>query len=166
MFSDCSSLLTIPPLNTSYATRTDGMFYNCTNLRIVPRLDTSYANRMDYMFSGCTSLQTIELLDMSSVGTTVSMFEECSNLSYIRLKGKLNVGLIINQTTLLDYDSVKSILTAASNTTNTDMKTLNFNSTQTDQNGELAGLVATCTSKGWRIYGLTLNWNRNFDILL
>ena len=157
MFSDCSSLLTIPPLNIPFVTRMDSMFSNCTNLRIVPRLDTSYATRMDYMFSGCTSLQTIELLDMSNVGITISMFEGCSSLSYIRLKGKLNVGLIISQTTLLDYDSVKSILTAASKTTDTKSKNLDFNSTLTDQNGELAGLVSTCTSKGWTVSGLTLN---------
>ena len=157
MFSDCSSLLTIPPLNIPFVTRMDSMFSNCTNLRIVPRLDTSYATRMDYMFSGCTSLQTIELLDMSNVGVTISMFNDCTNLSYIRLKGKLNVGLIISQTTLLDYDSVKSILTAASKTTDTKSKNLNFNSTQTDQNGELANLVSTCTSKGWTVSGLTLN---------
>ena len=57
-----------------------------------------------------------------------------------------------------DYDSVKSILTAASNTTNTNSKTLSFRPIMvTDQNGELAALVSTCTSKGWTIDNLTLN---------
>ena len=69
----------------------------------------------------------------------------------------MNVSLSLTQSSKLDYDSVKSILTAASNTTNTNSKTLSFNSTQTDQNGELAALVSTCTSKGWTINGLTLN---------
>ena len=103
------------------------------------------------------SIGRIEGLDMSSVTNTYGMFDYCSKLSYIRLNGSLNVSLNISSTSLLDYDSVKSILTAASNTTNTNSKTLSFNSTQTDQNGELAALVSTCTSKGWTINGLTLN---------
>ena len=45
---------------------------------------------------------------------------------------------------------------AADRTDNTDAKELAFNRTMTDQNGELATLVASCTSKGWTITGLTL----------
>ena len=135
------------------------LFKDCTALVTSPALQAETLSNYCYgeMFSGCTSLQTIESLDMSNVGVTISMFSDCTSLSYIRLKGKLNVGLIINQTTLLDYDSVKSILTAASKTTDTKTKNLNFNSTQTDQNGELASLISTCTSKGWTVSGLTLN---------
>ena len=94
---------------------------------------------------------------MSRVSSALQTFDECSSLKYLRLTGSLNISLDISYTTLLDYDSVKSILTAASNTTNTNRKTLEFNSTLTDQNGELAGLVSTCTGKGWTVSGLTLN---------
>ena len=124
--------------------------------------DTSNVTNMGGMFYECNELQNIESLDMSSVTETTAdgwadMFYNCYKLSSIRLVGSLNVSLNISYTALLDYDSVKSILTAASNTTNTDSKELTFSSTLTDQNGELAGLVATCTTKGWTVSGLTLN---------
>ena len=184
MFSSCSSLKSIPELDTSNVTSMNSMFNSCGSLRSIPKLDTSNVEDMYYMFHECRSLkfisqldtskvtnmeqmfygwftpndlERIEGLDMSSATKTDSMFGGCSNLSYIRLKGSLNVGLDISVTSKLDYDSVKSVLTAASNTVNTDSKTLSFNSTLTDQNGELAALVSTCTSKGWTINGLTLN---------
>ena len=157
LFNNCTSLQTIPPLNTSSATKTDHMFQSCTLLRYVPQLDTSKVTYMYQMFYSCSNLTRIEGLDLSRASDASNMFVYCSKLSYIRLNGSLNVSFSISDTSILDYDSVKSILTAASNTTNTDRKTLSFNSTMTDQNGELAGLVATCTSKGWTVSGLTLN---------
>ena len=160
MFYECRSLEFISQLDTSKVTNMNNMFYECKSLKIIPQLDTSKVTNMEQMFYGWftpNDLKRIEGLDMSSATKTDSMFGGCSNLSYIRLNGSLNVGLDISTTSKLDYDSVKSVLTAASNTVNTDSKTLSFNSTQTDQNGELATLVSTCTSKGWTINGLTLN---------
>ena len=180
MFRSCSSLKTVPLLDTSSVTDMGGMFIECYSLQAIPQLDTSKVTDMNsmfsygyitevpeldtskvtdmgYMFCYCSKLKTIKSLDMSNVTITNFTFTGCSNLSYIRLNGSLNVGLDISDTSKLDYDSVKSVLTAASNTVNTDSKTLKFKSTQTDQNGELAGLVSTCTSKGWTIKGLTLN---------
>ena len=163
MFYDCGSLQSIPQLDTSKVTNMNSMFKYCNSLQTIPPLDTSKVINMTSTFTNCSSLQTIQQLDMTNVTVVSSIywnsgiFDGCSNLSYIRLVGSLNVGLSISATSKLDYDSVKSILTAASNTTNTDSKTLKFNSTQTDQNGELAALVSTCTSKGWTIEGLTLN---------
>ena len=157
MFDGCYSLQAVPPLDTSKVTNISEMFNACSSLQTIPQLDTSNVTNMDRMFYKCKSLQTISLLDMSKVSSAIQTFDECSNLKYLRLTGSLNVSLNISSTSLLDYDSVKSILTAASNTTNTKSKTLSFNSTLTDKNGELAGLVSTCTSKGWTVSGLTLN---------
>ena len=179
MFSNCFSLQSIPQLNTSKVTSMDSMFYFCNSLRTIPQLDTSKVTSMSWMFHA-SSIQTlpqldtskaedmsymlyycpitrIEGLDMSSLLNADGILEGCDKLSYIRLNGSLNVSLNISSTSLLDYDSVKSILTAASNTTNTDSKELTFNSTLTDQNGELASLVSACTAKGWTVSGLTLN---------
>ena len=160
MFQDCKSLESIPQLATSNVTNMVHMFRSCNSLKSIPQLNTSNATNMSYMFSGWYNtmyLERVEGLDMSSATSTYDMFSYCSKLSYIRLNGSLNTNLDISATSLLDYDSVKSVLTAASNTTNTNSKTLKFKSTQTDQNGELAALVSTCTSKGWTINGLTLN---------
>ena len=164
MFSGCTNLHTIPPINVSQVDYTRYMFQNCTNLTTIPRLDTANAGYMDYMFSGCTSLSTVEGIDFSGLtseltklfGTSTSM----PNLKRFIVNGKINVSIKDNNSikalTAIDYDSVKSILAAADRTDNTNAKTLAFNRTMTDQNGELAALVSSCTSKGWTISGLTL----------
>ena len=82
------------------------------------------------------------------------------NLTRFIVNGKINVSISDNKSikalTAIDYDSVKSILAAANRTDNTDAKELAFNRTMTDQNGELAALVASCSTKGWTITGLKL----------
>ena len=180
MFFNCCSLQSIPQLDTSNVTDMSLMFYNCFSLQSIPQLDTSKVTNMNMTFAYCHSLQSIPLLDtskvtdmqymfhydnitriegldMSSVTATDEMLGGCSKLSYLRLNGSLNVSLNMLSSSKLDYDSVKSVLTAASNTTNTNSKELGFNLTLTDQNGELAGLVSACTAKGWTVNGLTLN---------
>ena len=86
---------------------------------------------------------------------TILIEKKTKNTNKIK---SINVDQLIFQfSPALTYESVKSILTACSNTTNTNSKTLKFGRTLTDQNGELAALVATCNTKGWTISGLTLN---------
>jgi type IV secretory pathway component VirB8 len=85
------------------------------------------------------------------------MFNNCGSLENITFTGSINKNIDFNYSTKLTYESVKSILTACSNTTNTNSKTVTFKRTLTDQNGELLALVESCTSKGWTISGLTLN---------
>ena len=157
MFDSCYSLQAVPPLDTSKVTNMSEMFNVCSSLQTIPLLDTSNVMNMDRMFYKCKSLQTISLLDMSRVSSALQTFDECSNLKYLRLTGILKTSINLSNSLYLDYDSVKSVLTAASKKTNTDSKTLSFNISIKDQNGELAALVATCTSKGWTVSGLTLN---------
>ena len=157
MFDGCGSLQAVPPLDTSKVTNMSEMFIACSSLQTIPQLDTSKVTNMDRMFYKCKSLQTISPLDMSKVSSAIQTFDECSNLKYLRLTGSLNTNLDISYSTLLDYDSVKSILTAASKKTNTSSKTLSFNISIKDQGGELAGLVSACTAKNWTVSGLTLN---------
>ena len=83
-----------------------------------------------------------------------------SNITHFIVNGKINVSISdeksIKALKNIDYDSVKSILAAADRTDNTKAKKLAFDRTITDQNGELAALVSSCTSKGWTITGLTI----------
>ena len=165
MFKGCTSLTTIPSLDTSNATDLDTMFSDCTNLKIIPRLDTSKATDLKSMLSGCPSLTTVEGIDFSGLTSNLIEFFGTSsiripNLTRFIVNGKINVSISdnysIKKLIAIDYDSVKSILAAADRTDNTNAKSLAFNRTMTDQNGELAALVASCTSKGWTISGLTL----------
>ena len=94
MFSNCSSLTTIPPLNTSKATTMNNMFNGCTNLTSIPQLDTSNVTNMDYMFYNCTKLTTIPLLNTSNVTTMSSMFRDCTILTTIPPLNTSNVTIM------------------------------------------------------------------------
>lgn len=119
---------------------------------------------MGFMFDRCYDLTTVEGIDFSGLTSNLTnLFGYTSNITNLTrfiVNGKINVSISdnysISKLTAIDYDSVKSILAAADRTDNTNAKTLTFNRTMTDQNGELAALVSSCTSKGWTITGLTL----------
>ena len=165
MFCGCQKLTTIPLLDTSNVTNIGSMFSNCGSLTTIPQLNTSKVTYMNYLFSGCPSLTTVEGIDFSGLTSNLTYLfgynvSSMSNLTHFIVNGKINVSISDNNSiktlTAIDYDSVKSILAAADRTDNTNAKELAFNRTMTDQNGELAALVASCTSKGWTITGLTL----------
>ena len=164
MFQGCTYLKTIPPLDTSNATNMEWLFSGCTYLKTIPPLDTSNVTDMGSMLGSCSNLTTVGGIDFSSLKSNdPKLFGWSSNMpNLIRfiVNGKINVSITNNDgikaLSKIDYDSVKSILEAANRTDNTNAKTLAFNRTMTDQNGELAALVASCSTKGWTITGLTL----------
>ena len=83
MFFGCSSLTTVPALDTSSGKNFSNMFYGCTSLTTVPALDTSSGGDFSYMFFGCSSLTSIPALDTSSGGSFSYMFYGCSRLQTI-----------------------------------------------------------------------------------
>ena len=164
MFSQCSSLTTIPQIDLSSVTNASYMFNGCSKLTTIPRLDTSKATNINSIFRYCSKLTIVEGFDFSGLTSSpANLFgytSDMSTLTHFIVNGKINVSISdnygIKALTAIDYDSVKSILAAADRTDNTNAKELAFNRTMTDQNGELAALVSSCTSKGWTISGLTL----------
>lgn len=163
-FSGCRSLTTIPQLNFSSAGDISYLFSGCSGLTTIPQLNTSNAYNMEGLFNGCKNLTTVEGIDFSGLTSELSNLigrkTNMSKLTRFIVNGNINVSIPnknnFEKLTAIDYDSVKSILAAADRTNNTDAKTLAFNRTMTDQNGELAALVASCSTKGWTITGLTL----------
>ena len=150
-------------LDFSNVTGMAEMFYG-SYIEYIPRLDTSKAKSMRRMFAHCPLLTTVEGIDFS--GLTEDLIElfgtsgaSMLNLTRFIVNGKINVSISDNNgikaLTRIDYDSVKSILEAASRTDNTNAKTLAFNLEISDPNRELTALVSSCTSKGWTITGLT-----------
>ena len=91
MFQYCSSLQTIPQLDTSNVTTMNDMFYECRSLQKIPLLNTSSVTNMNSMFVNCSSLQTIPLLNTSNVTTMNNMFSSCSSLQTIPLLNTSNV---------------------------------------------------------------------------
>lgn len=156
MFKQCQVLTTIPPLDVSNGKYFGSMFDNCYKLSTVSPLDTSKGTSFNYMFSSCYDLRTISSLNLSKGDDFGAMFFQCNVLTDITLVGSVSATIDFSPCSKLSYNSIKSILTACSNTTNTNSKTVSFSRTIADQNNELTNLVASCTEKGWTVTGLTL----------
>ena len=153
MFRYCSALQSFSG-DFSASTDTNYMFSNCSALQSFSG-DFSLSTNTSYMFYNCYALQSFSG-DFSASTNTREMFSSCSALQDVTLSGSINASVSFTSSSKLTYDSVKSILTAASNTTNTNSKTLSFEITMTDKDSELANLVSTCTEKGWTVSGLTI----------
>ena len=80
MYEGCSSLTSIPQMNTSKVTSMASMFNNCKSLTTVPLMNTSKVTSMSYMFNDCTSLTTVPQIDTSNVTDMSCMFKGCSKL--------------------------------------------------------------------------------------
>ena len=96
MFSDCSSLTSVPLFDTSNVTNMSYMFYRCSSLTSVPLFDTSKVTNMNSMFSDCSSLTSVPLFDTSNVTNMISMFYYCSSLTSVPLFDTSNVTNMIN----------------------------------------------------------------------
>ena len=120
MFYGCSSLTTIPFIDTSHIQQLSGtnnnssyMFYNCFSLTSIPNLDMKNSTYTGYMFYNCSSLITMPITDFSHSSSTTYMFNKCSKLE--------NISLNIPQSTSLEYmfaecTSIKSINLTLSST--------------------------------------------------
>ena len=90
MFRDCTSLQTIPLLNTANGTNFSLLFYNCVSLKTIPLLNTANGTNFSSMFNICTSLQTIPLLNTASGTNFSNMFLSCPSLQTIPLLNTAN----------------------------------------------------------------------------
>ena len=91
MFLACSSLQTVPLLNTANGVTFSSMFSNCSSLQTVPLLNTANGTKFNNMFSGCNSLQTVPLLNTSKATSLASMFRTCISLQTVPLFNTENV---------------------------------------------------------------------------
>jgi hypothetical protein len=82
-FSGCSSLRTIPLLDTHSATYFGSMFASCISLQAVPAINTSAGTVFTSMFNGCRSLQSAPAIDLSRGTTFTTMFNSCSQLETV-----------------------------------------------------------------------------------
>ena len=159
MFNGCRSLSTIPEIDVSKGYTFERMFCGCNSLVNIGKLHTIMGSNFTCMFCGCHKLETISLINISNTDDKINlldMFEGCSKLKNITFEGSINADISFYYTKILTYNSIKSILTACAATTNTNAKTIVFNQSIKDQNNELTNLVASCTSKGWTVSGLTI----------
>ena len=81
MFDGCTSLTSVPDMDTSQVTNMSWMFYECSSLTSVPDLDTAQVTTMERMFSYCSSLTHVPYMDTAQVTNMKDMFSYCSSLT-------------------------------------------------------------------------------------
>ena len=155
MFQGCSYLSGDIEIDTSNAEDCYDMFYQ-TDLINIRLTSTSKCSKFDFMFYSCQKVKTISTLDITLASSISQMFTYCYKLVDVVFEGSINTTIDFDTCTKLSYNSIKSILTACSNTTNTNAKRVSFSITIQDQNNELTNLVTQCTEKGWQVTGLAL----------
>ena len=161
MFSYNSNIKYIYGINMDNATSMVDICHGCSNLEVFNGIRCNKTSELstvgcEQMFWNCGKLHTINFLDISKTRSAFRAFTNCYELQNITFEESINGSTDFGSCTKLTYDSVKSILTACSNKVSEGARTLTFNISIADQNGELAELVAICNTKEWTINGLTL----------
>ena len=149
MFSYCRSLTTIPALDTSNVTNINSMFYWCRSLTTIPALDTSNVTNMDSIFYGCISLYSIPLIDTSNVTTMFGVVYGCSSLTY--LGGFKNLHISVNSNFLDQCPNltVESLMNVINNLATVSGQTLKFGNVNLSK--LTAEQKAIATNKGWTL---------------
>jgi len=83
LFYACTSLKSVPKIDTSETENFSFMFYRCNSLTSVPELDTSKGRLFTSMFQGCKLITTISKLDTSKATVLSSTFAGCTSLTTI-----------------------------------------------------------------------------------
>ena len=128
------------------------MFYGCTSLTSIPQLDTSNVTSMMYMFYGCTSLTSIPELDATSVTSISGIFDYVSG-NYYALKdfGGLK-NLKVGDTNFIKYCrnlTVESLMNIINKLDTVSGQTLSFGQTNLDK--LTPEQIAVATAKGWTL---------------
>ena len=100
------------------------MFSNCTSLIEIPELNTKNVTAMGSMFNECSSLETIRGLDMRSCTSTWNTFVGCSNLKNATITNIIT-DIKISSCSNLTLDSLLKIIYELHINTATKAKTLN-----------------------------------------
>ena len=144
MFINCSSLQSVPLLNTASGTNFTSMFSGCNSLQSVPLINTAAGTNFSSMFINCSSLQSIPLLNTAAGTNFTSMFNGCTSLE----KGALS-GTGAN----ISYTGAK-LSAAALNAIYTNLGTVTSKTiTVTNNWGNATDNPSIATAKGWTVTG-------------
>lgn len=134
------------PNVTSSVNNMQYMFYQCSSLTSIPKLNTSKVTNMNSMFISCSKLTTIPQFDTSKVTNMTNMFYDCSSLESILMTG-MSVNFNISPSTKFTREALVTILNNLATVTST--KKLTMGSTNlaklTDEDKAIA------TNKGWTL---------------
>ena len=148
MFNSCTSLTSVPNMDTSYVNDMYWMFYGCSLLSTIPEIATSNVNTMERMFEGCSSLTSIPEMMASNVTNATDMLHRCTNLTdlggFVGLKCTLNLSYCPK----LTHDSLMAVIDKAADVT-ASPATLMLGSTHLAKLTDAEKGIAT--SKGWTL---------------
>ena len=148
MFNGCTSLTTIPEMDTSYVNDMYCMFQNCKSLSTIPPMDTSQVTTMRSMFLFCDSLTSVSEMNTSIVTDMVDMFLGCESLTdlggFVGLKCTLNLSYCPK----LTHGSLMAVINKAADVT-TSPATIILGSTNLAKLNDAEKAIAT--SKGWTL---------------
>ena len=99
IFTNCSSLKTVPLFNTQSVTSMASMFFGCPSLQTVPLFNTQNVTSMASMFNSCSSLQTVPLFNTQNVTSMFNMFFGCASLQTVPA---FNTTSVTNQTSMFN----------------------------------------------------------------
>ena len=160
MFKGAKLIKRVPDFDFSSISSAAHIFQECAELKEVTNLDFSNVMNMSNAFQDCITLETVKLSIPKCVEYAAqSIFSGCSILKNIEIEGALNTSINLYNSSQLTYESIKSLFTAASQSTysGTELKTLTFNQSITDQNKELTNLLVVMTDHKWVVNGLSIN---------
>ena len=125
------------------------MFSDCSSLISAPEMDTSNViSEANMMFRGCSNLQNIPEYDFRFITSTTLMLYYCGNLKNLGGFVGLKVSTDFSSSPLLTHESLMNVITKAADVT-ANPQTLAFGSTNlaklTDEEKAIA------ISKGWTL---------------
>lgn len=148
MFNGCTSLTSVPNMDTSYVNDMYYMFYGCSSLTTIPEIATSNVNTMERMFEGCSSLTSIPEMMASNVTNATDMLHRCTNLTdlggFVGLKCTLNLSYCPK----LTHDSLMAVIDKAADVT-ASPATLILGANNIAKLTDAEKAIAT--SKGWTL---------------
>ena len=145
MFNGCTSLTSIPALNTAAGMNFSSMFNSCYSLTSIPALNTAAGTSFAYMFNNCTSLTSIPALNTAAGTSFTYMFNNCTSLTSVELTGckySVSVASCLLSGTALDtlYTSLGTAAASQSITV-------------TGNYGTPTDTPSIATAKGWTVVG-------------
>ena len=141
MFNTCTSLVSIPQLDTQKVTDMSDMFYGCTSFVSMPHLDTQNVTDMSYMFSGCASLVSISQLSTQKVTSMSRMFYNCYSLVTANIKNA-KLAYQLGDATNLSKESLLYIINNESATSAITIKLASYAYTRLAEDPDIVAALA------------------------
>ena len=90
MFNGCSSLTSIPQIDTSKVTFMNDMFYNCSSLTSIPLLHVNNVAQIGSILWGCRSVKYLGGFQGLRLSITSGFLDQCPDLTVESLMNVIN----------------------------------------------------------------------------